>query len=78
MAYANLPKDYAAKHKRLYDALNMKVPDQVPILLQSISWGFSYSKTNLNEAYKGPRKVYEGSTQFCRDIYSDAIFYRRY
>lgn len=74
MAYANLPKDYAAKHKRLYDALNMKVPDQVPILLQSISWGFSYSKTNLNEAYKDPRKVYEGSTQFCRDIYSDAIF----
>lgn len=74
MAYANLPKDYAAKHKRFYDTLDMKVPDQVPILLQSISWGYSYSQSKLNEVYKDPRKLYEGQTKFCQDIYSDAIF----
>lgn len=74
MAYANVPGDHKAKDKRLYDALNMRVPDQVLILLQSISWGFSYSKTNLNKAYKNPRKVYESSAKFCRIIYFNAIF----
>lgn len=74
MSFANLPQDYEAKNKRFHDAIEMKVPDRVPILMQSISWGFAYSQSNLNEVYKDPYKLFKGQTKYCEDIYSDAIF----
>lgn len=74
MTFANLPQDYEAKKKRMDKALNLQIPDRVPILIQSLTWGYSYTKTKLMDVRSDRLKNIHGGIDFCKDIYSDSIF----
>lgn len=73
MASVNLPSDYAAKQKRLKDAINHIQPDQVPILFLTSTWGYSYTKTNISEVLYNQEKLTDGYIDVLKDIYSDAV-----
>ena len=74
MAYANEAKDFKAKNKRLVTALRGGTPDRVPSLVQHMTWGFGYSKTNIEEVYTDRMRQIDGCTAFLKDIYTDANF----
>ena len=74
MAFANRPEEYNEKLKRINTALRGGTPDRVPSLIQNMTWGFGYSKTNIPEVYKDRQKQIDGNTSFLKDIYTDANF----
>lgn len=74
MAYANQVSDYKSKKKRLETALRGGTPDRVPSLIQGMTWGFGYSRTNINEVYGDRMRHIEGCTSYLKDIYTDSYF----
>lgn len=73
MTYANLPQEYDAKLKRVYDAYNLCEPDRVPIVNLSITWGCSYSNIKIADVLHDKNKLCDTLTDYCKDLTTDLM-----
>lgn len=73
MTFANLPQEYDAKFKRVHDAYDLKIPDRVPIINLSITWGTSYSKTKIQDVLYDKIKLCDALTDYCKELCTDTM-----
>lgn len=74
MSFANEPGKYEEKVQRMQTAIKGGIPDRLPSLALTMTWGFGYSETNIEQVYHNREKHIQGATDFLKDIYMDSLF----
>ena len=67
-----LEEFYQERERRIYDTINLKIPDRVPIALLLEYFPASYTRITCEEAYYDPDKWKRASRKTLQDFEPDA------
>ena len=62
---ATAQEAYQQRLNRILDAVALKVPDRVPVLLLNHFFAAKYANITLKEAYHDPEKWYQANKKWC-------------